>query len=89
MSDASVAAALRSTASLVVIEAPGGCGKTYQGAQFAAEAAADSESRILILTHTHAACDVFSERTAVYPSGGGRLVWVGIERSLACSCERA
>jgi integral membrane sensor domain MASE1 len=24
-----------------------------------------------------------------YPSGGGRLVWVGIERSLACSCERA
>ena len=68
MSDASVAAALRSTASLVLIEAPGGCGKTYQGAQFAAEAAADSESRILILTHTHAACDVFSERTAVSQS---------------------
>lgn len=68
MSDASVAAALRSAASLVVIEAPGGCGKTYQGAHFAADAAGDAESRILILTHTHAACDVFSERTAVSQS---------------------
>lgn len=64
MSDASVAAALRSAASLVVIEAPGGCGKTHQGARYAADAAADTESRILILTHTHAACDVFAARTA-------------------------
>lgn len=64
MSDASVAAALRSTASLVVIEAPGGCGKTHQGAQYAADAAANAESRVLILTHTHAACDVFAARTA-------------------------
>lgn len=64
MSDASVAAALRSAASLVVIEAPGGCGKTHQGAQYAADAAANTQSRILILTHTHAACDVFATRTA-------------------------
>jgi hypothetical protein len=64
MSDVSVAAALRSSASLVVIEAPGGCGKTHQGAQYAADAAAITEGRILILTHTHAACDVFATRTA-------------------------
>ncbi|MDR3717402.1 MAG: UvrD-helicase domain-containing protein [Bryobacteraceae bacterium] len=64
MSDATVAAALRSTTSLVVIEAPGGCGKTHQGASYAAEAAASTESRVLILTHTHAACDVFASRTA-------------------------
>jgi DNA helicase-2/ATP-dependent DNA helicase PcrA len=64
MSDASVAAALRSAASLVVIEAPGGCGKTHQGALYAADAAAESKSRVLILTHTHAACDVFATRTA-------------------------
>jgi len=25
----------------------------------------------------------------LYPSGGGRLVWAGSERSLACSFERA
>ncbi|MEJ7928254.1 UvrD-helicase domain-containing protein [Sphingobium sp. AN641] len=63
MSDASVAAALRSAASLVVIEAPGGCGKTHQGAHYAADAAASAQGRILILTHTHAACDVFATKT--------------------------
>ncbi len=63
MSDASVAAALKSAASLVVIEAPGGCGKTHQGAHYAADMAKDAEGRILILTHTHAACDVFASRT--------------------------
>jgi DNA helicase-2/ATP-dependent DNA helicase PcrA len=68
MSDASVAAALRSKASLVVIEAPGGCGKTFQGAHYAADAAANTESRVLILTHTHAACDIFAERTAASQS---------------------
>lgn len=63
MSDDSVAAALRSAASLVVIEAPGGCGKTYQGSHYASDTAAASKHRILILTHTHAACDVFAKRT--------------------------
>lgn len=63
MSDASVAAALRSFARLVVVEAPGGCGKTYQGAEFAREAApAMGGGRLLILTHTNAACDVFAAR---------------------------
>ena len=64
MSDATVAGALRTAASLVVIEAPGGCGKTHQGAEYAAHAAANTQSRILILAHTHAACDVFAGRTA-------------------------
>ena len=64
MSDNTVAAALRSGASLVVIEAPGGCGKTHQGSHYASDAAAASERRVLILTHTHAACDVFAKRTS-------------------------
>lgn len=63
MSDASVAAALRSSARLVVVEAPGGCGKTYQGAEFAREAVPTMDGgRLLILTHTNAACDVFAAR---------------------------
>src|SRR5258708_2727841 len=64
MSDASVATALRSPARLVVIEAPAGCGKTYQGAEYANDIAENIDAgRVLILTHTHAACDVFASRT--------------------------
>ena len=64
MSDATVAEALRSTARLVVVEAPGGCGKTYQGASYARDTAPSlGERRLLILTHTNAACDVFAART--------------------------
>lgn len=63
MSDATVATALRSAAKLVVIEAPAGCGKTFQGAQYARDACAEVNGRVLILTHTHAACDVFASRT--------------------------
>ena len=64
MSDDSVHAALRSDAPLVVVEAPAGCGKTTQGADYAREiAVADATNRLLILTHTHAACSVFAERT--------------------------
>ena len=64
MSDVSVRAALRSDASLVLVEAPAGCGKTHQGAEYARHlAATDPASRPLILTHTHAACSVFAERT--------------------------
>lgn len=64
MSDATVAEALRSAARLVVIEAPGGCGKTYQGANYARDVAPSlSGRRLLILTHTNAACDVFADRT--------------------------
>jgi DNA helicase-2/ATP-dependent DNA helicase PcrA len=64
MSDASVHNALRSGALLVAVEAPGGCGKTYQGASYARDVA-DSihPGRLLILTHTHAACSVFHSRT--------------------------
>lgn len=63
MSDASVAAALRSPARLVVVEAPAGCGKTTQGAEYARELAGNiGDGRVLILAHTHAACDVFASR---------------------------
>ena len=65
MSDDGVTAALRSDARLVVVEAPAGCGKTHQGADFARFLAASKpRGRLLILTHTHAACAVFAERTA-------------------------
>jgi hypothetical protein len=64
VSDASVRAALRSNAPLVVVEAPAGCGKTHQGADYAGEIGCTNASgRPLILTHTHAACSVFSDRT--------------------------
>lgn len=64
MSDDSVRAALRSDAPLVLVEAPAGCGKTHQGADYARELAiTDAFGRLLILTHTHAACSMFSDRT--------------------------
>lgn len=63
MSDQTVRSALRSDAPLVLIEAPAGCGKTHQGADYAREVAATRSDRLLILTHTHAACSVFAERT--------------------------
>ena len=64
MSDESVRASLRSIAPLVAIEAPAGCGKTTQGAEYAREIILAGEvNRALILTHTHAACSVFSDRT--------------------------
>ena len=64
MSDDEVAELLRSEVSLVVIEAPAGCGKTYQGASYARDAVKTlPRGRLLILAHTHAACGVFAERT--------------------------
>lgn len=64
MSDESVRSALRSNAALVVIEAPAGCGKTFQGSVYAREAAEELPvGRPLVLTHTHAACSVFSKGT--------------------------
>src|ERR1700726_1987470 len=78
MSDASVRTALRSDAQLVVIEAPAGCGKTHQGADYAREVAASRNGRLLILTHTHAACSVFAERT----KGGGSRVEIRTVDSL-------
>jgi superfamily I DNA/RNA helicase len=62
LSDESVRNALRSDAPLVVIEAPAGCGKTHQGAEYVGDLIQVHSGRILILTHTHAACSVFAER---------------------------
>src|SRR5690606_12369190 len=69
-SDRTVAETLRSDAPLVVVEAPAGCGKTHQGTEYARDVATASSERVLIVTHTHAACNVFAERT----SGVGRRV---------------
>ncbi|WP_128926453.1 ATP-binding domain-containing protein [Bradyrhizobium guangxiense] len=63
MSDDTVRIALRSDARLVVVEAPAGCGKTHQGADYVGEVAGNNRDRVLILTHTHAACSVFAKRT--------------------------
>ena len=64
MSDESVEALLDSDEALVAVEAPAGCGKTYQGAKYAQRAASQlGKGRVLILTHTHAACSVFSSET--------------------------
>jgi DNA helicase-2/ATP-dependent DNA helicase PcrA len=47
-----------------VVEAPAGCGKTFQAANYAVEVAENiSSCRVLVLTHTHAAVSVFSGRT--------------------------
>lgn len=48
----------------MVIEAPAGCGKTFQGAAYARDTSQSLEQgRLLILTHTHGACSVFAKRT--------------------------
>ncbi len=71
MSDADVENALRSNARLVLVEAPAGCGKTYQGAQYAKDLLPNLLPwRLLILTHTNAARDVFASRTQGF---GGRV----------------
>ena len=67
MTDEEVANLLRSEAPIVVIEAPAGCGKTHQAASYAADTAASLKSgKLLVLTHTHAACSVIAERTQDY-----------------------
>ena len=86
MSDSSVADALRSDARLIVVEAPAGCGKTYQGSKYARDAATQLQhARVLILAHTHAACDVFADRTR----GCGGKVDVSTIDSLLCAVASA
>ena len=66
MNDEDVAALLRSDEPLILIEAPAGCGKTHQGADYAKHIASEiGTGRLLILTHTHAAKGVFSGRTSI------------------------
>ncbi len=64
MSDNKIAALLRSDASIVLIEAPAGCGKTFQAASYAADISSlIKRGKILVLTHTHAACSVIAAAT--------------------------
>ncbi|WP_349434307.1 UvrD-helicase domain-containing protein [Pararhizobium sp. A13] len=64
MTDDDIAALLRSDIPLVVIEAPAGCGKTFQAALYAEEVARQiGHKKVLVLTHTHAACSVVAKRT--------------------------
>lgn len=64
MTDEDVAALLNSSKPLVVIEAPAGCGKTFQGSGYARRAAANLDrGRVLVLTHTHSACSQFARET--------------------------
>lgn len=64
MTDDEVVALLNSPKELVVVEAPAGCGKTYQGANYVRRAtSALNKGRVLILTHTHAACSQFAKES--------------------------
>lgn len=64
MTDQDVAFLLHSDLALATIEAPAGCGKTFQGANYALDVASSlAAGRVLILTHTHAARSVFANRT--------------------------
>jgi len=56
---------LHSHASIVVIEAAGGCGKTTKAAKYACEAAERlAAGKVLLLSHTHAACGEFQRKCA-------------------------
>jgi hypothetical protein len=64
MKDEDVAKLLRSDEPLVVVEAPGGCGKTFQGSSYARDVVATlPRGRVLVVAHTHAACGEFRKRT--------------------------
>jgi DNA helicase-2/ATP-dependent DNA helicase PcrA len=54
---------LHSEAPLVVVEAAAGCGKTWTAAKFAEEMSVRVDrQRVLLLSHTHAACGEFHRR---------------------------
>lgn len=60
-----VDAKLHSEAPVVMIEAAGGCGKTTKAAKYAGEAAERLTSgKVLLLSHTHAACGEFQRKCA-------------------------
>lgn len=64
MSERDAKRLLISSSPLVVIEAPAGCGKTHMAAEYAKWLVSTlPKGQVLILTHTHAACDVFRART--------------------------
>lgn len=59
----SVDAKLHSAAPLVVVEAAAGCGKTTKAAEYACQAAERlKHGKVLLLSHTHAACGEFHRK---------------------------
>ncbi len=63
--------ALVSKKQVVIVEAPAGCGKTHMASKYAEWLVAQNfRGTMLILTHTHAACDVFRSRVK---ASGGRI----------------
>jgi hypothetical protein len=65
MSLADVRNALRSEAPNVLVEAPAGCGKTFEAAELASELGTQlgSGAEVLLLAHTNAAVQEFTRRT--------------------------
>lgn len=60
---------LHSAAPVVMIEAAGGCGKTTKAAKYAGEAAERlTYGKVLLLSHTHAACGEFQRKCAALGS---------------------
>src|SRR5262245_17827754 len=90
MSDSRVAEALRSNASLVLVEAPAGCGKTHQAAEYANDLLPTVvPRRLLVLTHTNAACDVFHARTMANGSQVEIRTIDGLVSQIAMAYHRA
>lgn len=60
-----VRAALRSDAPLIIVEAPAGCGKTFEAVACAIDLAVGlcDQQEVLLLAHTNAAVAEFKRRT--------------------------
>lgn len=80
---AAIRTLLRSKARSVLIEAPAGCGKTYEAASLAMDTVPDLNTgqKVLLLAHTNAAKEEFTRRT----KSAGRRIEVGTIDSL---CNR-
>jgi DNA helicase-2/ATP-dependent DNA helicase PcrA len=86
MTDDEIAALLRSDNPVVLIEAPAGCGKTYQAAEYAAHVAEmNLQKKVLVLTHTHAACSVVAERTFAIRDRAEVRTLDGFIHEIACA----
>lgn len=78
---------LRSDRARVLVEAPAGCGKTYEAVGLACAIGAElpQEASVLLLTHTHAAKNEFSRRAAT-TTGATRVRVSTIDSFLVDMC---